>query len=117
MSPKPLAIPVLCYHSWTIGSDYQSDDHLALEADLHTLAGRGYKILPLVALVDLILGRLSPAQLEAERVVCISCDDGKRYDYFDSCREDGSVIKSFHSLLLESTNSLPNAYPGVSVGK
>ena len=110
--PQSLAIPVLCYHSWTIGKDYQSDDHLALESDLHTLEERGYKILPLAVLVDLIRGRISPSEFKAQKLVCISCDDGKRYDYFDCRREDGSVIKSFRRLLFESKSSLPNAYRG-----
>lgn len=112
MFPRPLAIPVLCYHNWTIGRDYQSDDHIALESDLNTLAERGYNVLPLAALIELICGRVSPSELKAQKLVGISCDDGKRYDYFDCRREDGSVIKSFRRLLFESRSAIPNAYPG-----
>lgn len=105
-------IPVLCYHSWTIGDQYNNDDHIALEQDLQLLSQRGYLILPVEKLIDLKRGRLPKSYVTQNKLVCISFDDGKAYDYIDGERPDGSIIKSFARILRECSETLPTLLPG-----
>ncbi|MCV6627257.1 MAG: polysaccharide deacetylase family protein [Cellvibrionaceae bacterium] len=107
------SVPVLCYHSWTIGDDYSNDDHIALEQDLNYLAQQGYKILPLMALVDIIRGELGAEVLNGEKVVCLTFDDGHISDYRNASRADGSVVKSFYQILTETAERLPLLIDGV----
>ncbi len=97
------AVPVLCYHSWTVNGDgYGKNDHLALEGDLAELSRRGYRILPLSALAQVLRGELPAAALSGHKLVGISFDDGWDLDYADWDSERWGRVKSFHRILSES---------------
>lgn len=109
----PFAIPILCYHSWTIsGSGYEQNDHAALESDLRILAEKGYKILPLTALVGALRGDIYAKQFRGQKLVCLTCDDGNDFDYYDYSSEEWGSIHSFHSILQKSKAWLPQYLKG-----
>jgi len=73
--------PVLLYHSQNVaGNDYASDDHVALIEDLELIQQLGLKVIPLNWLVDWLLGK---CELDLEKCVCISFDDGVDADVRD----------------------------------
>jgi len=101
----PFNIPVLCYHSWTVnGQDYGSNDHVSLEQDLRVLAEQGYEIISPLALVELIDGSASSAATIGKKLVCLTFDDCRDYDYYDYVDERWGPVKSFHKILLESAD-------------
>lgn len=106
------SIPVLCYHSWTIGDSYKTDNHLAMEQDLIELAKRGYQILPVERLVSVLKGDEPASAIAHNKLVCITFDDGKRWDFYDGYRKDGSQIKSFRTILSESRSAVPTFLSG-----
>lgn len=93
-------VPVLCYHSWTMGSGrYDGDDHIALEQDLKLLGGRGYRVLPLPLLVDMLKGWRPPGVSWGDKLVGLSFDDGRDFDYVDAVDEAGRAVPSMHAVL------------------
>ena len=103
-SPEtPFTIPVLCYHSWTVnGHEYGSNDHISLEQDLRVLGEQGYEIISAPALVELIEGGISAADTKGRKLVCLTFDDGRDYDYHDYVDDEWGLVKSFHRILSES---------------
>jgi len=107
------AVPVLCYHSWTIyGTAYNNNDHVALESDLTTLGRLGYNILPLTVLVEVLRGERDADTLANKKLVCLTFDDGTDYDYYDSSHEDWGVVPSFYSIVQRSERGLPQEAAG-----
>lgn len=107
------SIPVLCYHSWTInGESYGSNDHVALESDLRALSRRGYKILPVPALVAYLLGELPVRDIKKDKLVCLTFDDGRDFDYFDCHHDVYGYVPSFHTILKKSKEWLPQHSDG-----
>lgn len=107
-APASFAIPVLCYHSWTMTGDaYEGNDHVALEHDLRTLAARGYGVLPLTLLVDILRGAHPAKVLAGRRWVGLSMDDGRDHDYLDLTDADGRRVRAMHSILAEYRDRLP----------
>ena len=104
---RQFAVPVLCYHSWAVGGDYELDNHLALESDLKTLAERGYRVISLPVLVEVLRGERSPSPLAGEKLVGLSFDDGWDYDYCDIEDGRGGRAISIHSILRQSRQCLP----------
>lgn len=91
---------VLCYHSWTMSTaEYQGNDHVALEADLDYLARRGYSVLPLPMLVELLRGERPTSELVGRKLVGLSFDDGRDHDYRDLPGVDGALVPSMHTVL------------------
>jgi peptidoglycan/xylan/chitin deacetylase (PgdA/CDA1 family) len=78
-----------------------------MEADLNELARRNYQILSIERLVSILKGEESVALISNKKLVCITFDDGKRWDFYDDYRKDGSKIKSFRTLLNESLETVP----------
>lgn len=77
-----MRIPVLTYHSNNInGNDYANNDHVALAADLRSIARRGLRIVPLHRIVDVLLGEA--AESTVENTVAITFDDGSWFDWHD----------------------------------
>lgn len=106
-------IPVLCYHSGAIfGTRYGLNDHVCLADDLKTLANRGYKVLPAPDLVDLLAGRIPLEAISGEKLVSLTFDDGRNFDYYDYQGSEWGTVKSFHSIVKESTKFLPQFSAG-----
>lgn len=106
-------IPILCYHSWTThGPSYHENDHVALEQDLKTLAARGYQIIPLTTLVRLLRGDKVGKALSEKRLVAITFDDGMMYDYEDHDSESLGKVLSFHTLMKQSEQFMPQVTDG-----
>ena len=77
-----MKIPVLGYHSdWIWGDIYQTNDHIALYHDLRTIHAQKFRIVPLVWVVEWVLGRREEATLH--KSVAITFDDGADFDYYD----------------------------------
>ncbi|MDR2689929.1 MAG: glycosyltransferase [Azoarcus sp.] len=99
------SIPVLCYHSFNVsGQRYETNDHLALEADLEMLGQRGYQLVSLPDLVDILRGERPAPGL---KLVALSCDDGVDLDWHDAHHECGGHLLAFHTLLEQSRQCLP----------
>lgn len=111
-SKKHLQVPILCYHSWTVGQDYLSDNHKALESDLKLLSRKGYSLLPVSQLVSILSGETPASAISGKKVVCITFDDGKSFDFNDDHVDGIGSITSFHTLLKQSQTSLPLAMEG-----
>ncbi len=106
------SVPVLCYHSWQLGDNYTDDNHFAMEQDLRTLASMGYQILPTEQLIAVLSGKVCPSNIANRKLACITFDDGKRWDFYDGVRSNGSKIKSFRRILTESQNAVPTHLNG-----
>ncbi|MDR2174059.1 MAG: polysaccharide deacetylase family protein [Burkholderiales bacterium] len=99
---RQIAVPVLCYHSSHIwGTTYSQNNHTALEEDLRYLLSAQYRLLSPLALA-LALRQENDALLE-EKLVCITFDDGMDFDYFDQEHKDAGFVKSFHTILNQSS--------------
>lgn len=78
---SPSNCKVLLYHSQNVGgSDYAANDHVAFRQDLRLIQELGLKVVPLNWLVGWLQGEL---QLDLQRCVCISFDDGVDADVHD----------------------------------
>lgn len=98
--PPGWRVPVLCYHSWTMETTtYQGNDHVALETDLACLAARGYAVLPLPMLVEVLRGERPGSELAGRKLVGLSFDDGRDHDYRDLPGADGALVPSMHTIL------------------
>ena len=107
------AIPILCYHSWAVGGrSYESDNHLALENDLRTLAERGYCVIPLPVLIEVLRGERILGSLAGKKLVGLSFDDGWDYDYCDIEDGHGDLVISIRSILKQSWRWLPQLCEG-----
>jgi len=100
---RPLAIPVLTYHSVNvIENTYDQNDHLALAADLRYLAASGWNIVSLEKVVDWHQGEL-PVQesevLENTRAIALTFDDGSCFDYYDLEHPTCGLQRSFFNIL------------------
>jgi hypothetical protein len=72
---------VLTYHSHNIsGSDYATNDHVALASDLRTVHTAGGRFVPLATIASSLRAGLEGAD---ELLVGLSFDDGPRFDYAD----------------------------------
>ncbi len=94
-------VPVLCYHSHSVGEgevcDYATNSHVALEQDLEILNSLGWKIVPLKWVVEWRLGiRTVP-----ENSIAITFDDGADLDWADFDHPICGFTKSFRRILEE----------------
>jgi len=77
-----MRVPVLTYHSNNVtGTDYANNDHVALAADLRTIARAGLRIVALHRVVAALLGEVDAG--EVENAVAITFDDGSWFDWHD----------------------------------
>src|SRR5688572_29922956 len=75
-----LTMLVLAYHSHNIsGTDYATNDHVALASDLRSLHAAGAEIVPLEAVAATMRAGLP----ERDRRVALTFDDGPLFDYAD----------------------------------
>jgi hypothetical protein len=93
--------PILTYHALHApGWEYDTNDHVALEADLALLKQMGYRVVPLSVLVQHLFVKAIPS-LQSGLFVGLSFDDGTDLDYFDFSHPGYGDLKSFHTLLTE----------------
>jgi hypothetical protein len=93
--------PILTYHALHApGWEYDTNDHVALEADLALLKQMGYRVVPLSVLVQHLFVKAIPS-LQSGLFVGLSFDDGTDLDYFDFSHPGYGHLKSFHTLLTE----------------
>ncbi|MDB2365166.1 sulfotransferase [Luminiphilus sp.] len=100
-----MRIPILTYHSLNArGTDYDSNDHDALELDLTLLKENGFRVERLTTLVDAFnCGQAD--DYEGEKVCAITFDDGVTHDFVDFYHPDRGLLKSFARILAEATDS------------
>lgn len=100
---RSFSIPVLCYHSWAMSGDaYEGNDHVALESDLKTLGRRGYQILPIPTLVALLRGEIDARPFTGSKLVSLSCDDARDFDYYPTVNDTMDPVPGFHEILERS---------------
>jgi peptidoglycan/xylan/chitin deacetylase (PgdA/CDA1 family) len=88
---------VLLYHSQNVaGNDYASNDHVALKDDLRLIQELGLKVIPLYWLVSWLRGE---CQLDLQRCVCISFDDGVDADVRDLVFPGHGPQRSFLNIM------------------
>jgi len=88
----------LTYHSHRIfGNTYETNDHVALSHDLRTIHARGFQIVPLLWVVEWVLGRRDESAMR--RSVAITFDDGPDFDYDDLIHPQHGFQRSFYNIL------------------
>jgi peptidoglycan/xylan/chitin deacetylase (PgdA/CDA1 family) len=93
-----MKIPVLAYHShWILGNTYQTNDHIALSSDLRTVHAQGFLVVPLVWIVEWLLGRREDVTLR--KCVALTFDDGADFDYYDIDHPQHGPQRSFYNIL------------------
>ena len=89
---------VLTYHSHNIaGSDYGSNDHVALVSDLRMLHQRGARIVPLAQIATAVRDGLEGA--DDEVLIGLSFDDGPSFDFADFSHPKFGPQRSFLNIL------------------
>jgi hypothetical protein len=77
-----VAVPILTYHSMHIsGNAYGENDLVALASDLETIASAGYRIEPLVRIVEALV--TGDSAFFQKQIIGLSCDDGPDFDFHD----------------------------------
>lgn len=95
---RRLSVPVLTYHSLNVTENsYEENDHLAFESDLKTIDELGFRIIPLVRLVDGLHKRIAARDLH--KCVAITIDDGSWLDFHDVIHPDCGKQRSFFNIL------------------
>lgn len=102
--------PVLTYHSQLLfGNDYSNNSHVCLAADLEVIAATGRQIIPLRRLAEALVR--SQRDLDLDRCVCISFDDGPDFDWLDIDHPAHGPQRSFATLLREHSTRYPGPSP------
>ena len=95
-------IPILAYHALNApGTEYATNDHVALEEDLKVIRTLGFNVAPLRQIARYTYGRAS-SLLDEGNWVGLSFDDGTDYDFLDFEHPTIGYIKSMHTILKES---------------
>lgn len=95
------SIPILTYHALHApGWDYTSNDHVALERDLHSIRGLGFRVAPLSTIAQAVIEG-TVASLAHGRVVGISFDDGTDHDYLDFSHPGYGHLRSMARVMRE----------------
>jgi hypothetical protein len=107
-----MKVPILTYHSMNIGgADYASNDLVALREDLPVIEAAGFRILPLVDLVE----RWLAGSLEDEPIVGLACDDGSDFDYRDLVHPVAGPQRSVLNTLRDFRAANPDKQRGLSI--
>ena len=107
-----MKIVVLTYHSHNIsGSDYSSNDHIALASDLEAITSLGARIVPLTH----IAGVVRSGRFEGrETLVGLSFDDGPVFDFDDFVHPKFGMQRGFLNTLRDFRSRRgPQAQPGL----
>jgi len=89
------------------GSDYASNDHVALRTDLPLLGEAGYHIVSLAELVDRFRAEQSGRAMNAQDTPCVAItfDDGPEYDAVDYLHPTLGPQRSFLGILQDFAQS------------
>ena len=100
-----MKIPVLLYHGMNVhGNAYETNDHVALAADVAQIARMGFEAMPLHRIVH--AWRSDRASLEGRRIVALTCDDGSDFDARDLDHPKWGVQRSFLDILRDFAKRL-----------
>jgi len=98
-----IRVPILTYHANNInGMTYQTNDHIALAADLQLIQQIGLRIISLNQLINWRLGE-SP-DTHVENTVVLTCDDGSDFDFYDLDHPKYGIQTSFFNTLKTHQN-------------
>jgi peptidoglycan/xylan/chitin deacetylase (PgdA/CDA1 family) len=108
-----MKVPVLTYHSMKIhGNAYADNDLVALAADLETIHGRGFRIVPLAHVVA--EWRRLPSAWDGQRIVALTCDDGADFDFTDLPHPTAGPQRGVLNILRDFHARHPDASPHVT---
>lgn len=90
---------ILAYHAANVsGAAYEQNDHVAFAADLRAIHALGLHIVPLLWVVEALLGR---SDRDLTRAVALTCDDGPDLDYFDVEHPTHGRQRSFFNAMID----------------
>lgn len=105
-------IPVLTYHSTQVdGSDYATNDHVALREDLSVLSAEGFRIVPASWVAEWVTGRRADSDMES--AVAITFDDGCTMDFRDMCHPVWGDQRGFYGILEDFRRRADGSQPTV----
>jgi hypothetical protein len=108
-----MKIPILTYHSMKIhGTGYGNNDLVGLASDLETVRARGFRIVALAELVR--TWRRAPRELEGEKLVAFTCDDGGDFDFHDLPHPTAGTQRSVLNILRDFTARHRGAAPHIT---
>lgn len=92
---------VLTYHSHRVlGSDYNSNDHIAFARDLAVVTEAGFKVVPLQRIVDAVKDeQAGTSNCELGNLVALTFDDGPAYDFANLVHPDFGYQRSFINIM------------------
>ena len=106
-----MRVPVLTYHGLNVnGTDYPSNDHVALREDLALIRRLGWRVVPLHRVVQANLGE---AAADFGRTLAITFDDGAWFDWYDLEHPSHGPQPSLARLMREHRTQAGDAAPDV----
>ncbi|GJM05812.1 MAG: hypothetical protein DHS20C09_18080 [marine bacterium B5-7] len=91
-------IPILTYHANNInGMSYETNDHIALAADLKLIHDHGFQIIDMAKLMDWRHGKIPDSAVN--KSVVLTCDDGTWFDFHDLEHPKYGKQISFYNIL------------------
>jgi peptidoglycan/xylan/chitin deacetylase (PgdA/CDA1 family) len=103
---------VLAYHSHNIsGSDYATNDHVALASDLETLTGAGARIVPAEHIAEVV--RSGAVGGDGQVEVAITFDDGPVFDFADFVHPRFGAQRGFINIFRDFHARHPGAQPAL----
>jgi peptidoglycan/xylan/chitin deacetylase (PgdA/CDA1 family) len=107
-----MRVPILTYHSMSIGgTHYSNNDLIALREDLQVIDRLRFRIVPLI---DVVQWWLQSEEIP-ERIVAITCDDGSDFDYRDLPHPSAGTQRSVLNILQDFQLDRPGAQPDLSI--
>lgn len=97
--PKQFRVPILCYHAMNVhGTDYEQNDHTALDRDITLIKSLGFTIKSLSWIVDAY--RREDWTALNHPVIAISFDDAPDIEAYSYCDlRFNEMVESFHSII------------------
>ncbi len=104
-------VPVLTYHSLTIGgNDYANNDHVAFASDLEQITTLGWQVVPLHRIVAAFLGE-APAL--SGKILAITFDDATDFDFHDLPHPTAGQQRSMLNIMHDFALARPGAQPAL----
>jgi hypothetical protein len=93
-------------------NEYVGNDHVAMAQDLRALHESGFRIVPLLRIVDWHQGSIESTDMQ--NAVAITLDDGTDFDYYDIEHPTIGLQRSMFNILGDFREETGNAQPGLS---